>query len=130
MNLAIRIAAAILSVPPDVLAPMVPMMAPPPRNTLEMQLREEIDTSLSGHCCSASSSSDESDDDAGVPLFALSKEEANFVDCQSGLPSFAGDHLYTDESDDEEEAQPSTYGEITMLGGTHPIHHNVCYLLF
>eukprot|EP00581_Thalassiosira_minuscula_P011456 CAMPEP_0183729918 /NCGR_PEP_ID=MMETSP0737-20130205/31529_1 /TAXON_ID=385413 /ORGANISM="Thalassiosira miniscula, Strain CCMP1093" /LENGTH=58 /DNA_ID=CAMNT_0025962239 /DNA_START=34 /DNA_END=206 /DNA_ORIENTATION=+ len=52
MNLAIRIAAAILSVPPDVLAPMVPMMAPPPRNTLEFDLRHEVDSLLSGSCSS------------------------------------------------------------------------------
>jgi hypothetical protein len=129
MNLAVRIAAAILSVPPDVLAPMVkihqtsisqfnsttwqlthfsffqvPMMAPPPRNTLELKLREEIDSALSGSCCSASSDA--------TPLFVLSESETSFVNCQSGLPASEKD-LFAVGGD---EATPSTYGEITMLG--------------
>ncbi|KAL7477713.1 hypothetical protein ACHAW6_003512 [Cyclotella cf. meneghiniana] len=104
MNLAVRIAAAILSVPPDVLAPMVPMMAPPPRNTLELQLRDEIDSALSGSCCSASSDA--------TPLFVLSESETSFVNCQSGLPAAEKDLFATD----GDGAAPSTYGEITILG--------------
>eukprot|EP00804_Cyclotella_cryptica_P007592 CCRYP_010658-RH/>CCRYP_010658-RH protein AED:0.40 eAED:0.41 QI:0/0.66/0.5/1/0.66/0.5/4/1904/341 len=111
MNLAIRIAAAILSVPPDVLAPMVPMMAPPPRNTLELQLREEIDSALSGSCCSASSDA--------TPLFVLSESETSFVNCKSGLPASEKD-LFAVGGD---EAAPSTYGEITMLGARQLFYH-------
>ena len=111
MNLAIRIAAAILSVPPDVLAPMVPPMAPRPRNALESQLRNEVDSALSGSCSSAS---------ADAPLFAISREEARHVDCKSGMPAFMERSLYDgDEEDDDGDAArpaPSTYGEITVLG--------------
>mmetsp|Transcript_17759 Transcript_17759/g.27877 ORF Transcript_17759/g.27877 Transcript_17759/m.27877 type:complete len:295 (-) Transcript_17759:906-1790(-) len=101
MNLAVRIVAAILSVPPDVIAPIVPMMAPSPRNILEVQLRNEVNTILSGRCSAAEV----------APLFAISNEEANFVDCDSGLPGVMD--VY--KSDDDEDTA-STYGEITMLG--------------
>ncbi|KAL7516462.1 hypothetical protein ACHAWX_001477 [Stephanocyclus meneghinianus] len=111
MNLAIRIAAAILSVPPDVLAPMVPMMAPPPRNTLELQLRDEIDSALSGSCCSASLDA--------TPLFVLSESETSFVNCQSGLPAAEKDLFATD----GDGAAPSTYGEITILGARQLFYH-------
>ena len=109
MNLVIRIAAAILSVPPDVIAPIVPMIAPSPRNSLEVQLRNEVNTVLSGRCSAA---------DTGAPLFAISSEEANFVDCNSGLPGVA--NVY--KSDDNENLA-STYGEITMLGARQLFHH-------
>lgn len=109
MNLAIRIAAAILSVPPDVIAPHVPMMAPPPRNNFEVQLRIEVNTLLSGGCSAA---------DRGAPLFAISNEEANFVDCNSGLPGVMD--VY--KSGDNDNAA-STYGEITMLGARQLFHH-------
>ena len=79
-------------------------MAPPPRNTLELQLREEIDSALSGSCCSASSDA--------TPLFVLSESETSFVNCQSGLPASEKDLFATD----GDEAAPSTYGEITILG--------------
>lgn len=110
MNLALRIAAAVLSVPPDVLAPMVPMVAPPPRNALEFELRNEVETALSGSCCS---------NDA-APLFAVSREEADFVDCNSGLPG--DESLYASEGG-EESHKPSTYGEITSLGARQLFHH-------
>ncbi|KAL9180045.1 hypothetical protein ACHAXT_008015 [Thalassiosira profunda] len=87
MNLALRIAAAVLSVPPDVLAPMVPMVPPPPRNALEFELRSE---------------------------------EADFVDCNSGLPG--DESLYASEGG-EESPKPSTYGEITSLGARQLFHH-------
>ena len=105
MNLAIRIAAAIFSVPPDVLAPMVPMMAPPPRNALEFELRNEIDTSLSGRCSSAND----------APLFAISKEEVKYVNCKSGLPSTDTEVLFKSD-DPDAPPEPSTYGEITAVG--------------
>ena len=105
MNLAIRIAAAIFSVPPDVLAPMVPMMAPPPRNAKEFELRNEVDTSLSGDCSSAND----------APLFAISKEEVKYVNCKSGLPSTDTEVLFKSD-DPDAPPEPSTYGEITSLG--------------
>ena len=109
MNIAIRIAAAILSVPPDVLAPMVPMMAPPPQNSLEFDLRNEVDSVLSGSCCRSSAD--------GAPLFAISREESNYVNCNSGLPSINGGLFESENSDDESSSSdPSTYGEITSLG--------------
>ncbi len=108
MNLAVRIVAAILSVPPDVIAPMVPMMAPTPRNSLEVQLRNEVNTILSGRCSAAE----------GAPLFAISNEEANFVDCDSGLPGVTD--VYKSDNDDD---TASTYGEITMLGARQLFHH-------
>lgn len=153
MNLAIRIAAAILSVPPDVLAPMVcrsrwiceyasdepccltcthlsitlnhprptstllfqvPMIAPPPQNQLEMQLRDEIDSVLSGSCCTASND---------APLFAISQSESKFVDCQSGLPSVSTDGDLFARSKDDIKPSPSTYGEVTMLGSRQLFHH-------
>lgn len=80
------------------------MMAPPPRNTLELQLRDEIDSALSGSCCSASSDA--------TPLFVLSESETSFVNCQSGLPAAEKDLFATD----GDGAAPSTYGEITILG--------------
>ena len=75
------------------------MMAPPPRNELEHQLRNEVNAALSGSCSSAIT------DDA--PLFLLSESETSFVNCQSGLPINDGD-LY--KNDDLGKA--STYGEI------------------
>ncbi|KAL7496091.1 hypothetical protein ACHAWT_004367 [Skeletonema menzelii] len=108
MNLALRIAAAILSVPPDVIAPLVPMMAPSPRNNLEVQLRNEVNTILSGRCSAA----------ARAPLFAISNEEVNFVDCNSGLPGVTD--VY---KSDDSESSASTYGEITMLGARQLFHH-------
>ena len=108
MNLAIRIAAAILSLPPDALAPMIPMMAPPPRNGLEMDVRNEVDTALFGSCSS-------SDDTA--PLFVISPEEANFVNCQTGLPSQQG--VYESEQDNN---AAETYGEVTALGARQLFH--------
>ncbi|KAL7540126.1 hypothetical protein ACHAXR_010943 [Thalassiosira sp. AJA248-18] len=132
MNLAIRIAAAVLSVPPDVLAPMVrltllypillsskahhfasqhkvPMMAPPPRNALEFDLRNEVDGALSGRCSSA---------DGSAPLFAISREEVNFVNCNSGLPH--AEEAFRSENDIPD---ASTYGEITSLGARQLFHH-------
>lgn len=82
----------------------VPMMAPPPRSDLEYELRNEIDSTLSGSCSSAISDS--------TPLFLLSESEANFVNCQSGLPGSDGDLF----KKDRELGKPGTYGEITLLG--------------
>lgn len=79
------------------------MMAPPPRNELEAQLRTDIDTVLSGSCSSAISES--------APLFLLSKSETSHVNCQSGLPLSDGDLFKSDEL-----GSASTYGEITLLG--------------
>ena len=111
MNLALRIAAAILSVPPDVLAPFIPMMAPPPRNGLEIELRNEVDSALSGSCCRSSSDNDQ---DLVTPLFVLSREEAQYVDCKSGLsPTSMEEGLFHNDALSE---PPSTYGEITSLG--------------
>mmetsp|Transcript_23582 Transcript_23582/g.56913 ORF Transcript_23582/g.56913 Transcript_23582/m.56913 type:complete len:319 (-) Transcript_23582:52-1008(-) len=116
MNIAIRIAAAILSVPPDVLAPMVPMMAPPPQNSLEFDLRNEVDSVLSGSCCRSSAD--------GAPLFAISREESNYVNCNSGLPSINEGLFESENSDDESSSSdPSTYGEITSLGARQLFHH-------
>jgi hypothetical protein len=109
MNLAIRVAAAILSIPPDVLAPYVPMMAPAPRNALELELRNEVDSSMSGPCCRSPSDS--------APLFAISREEVNYVNCDSGLPS-TDMGLYLSERPELSSPDPSTYGEITLLGMT------------
>jgi hypothetical protein len=81
-------------------------MAPPPRNELEIQLRDEIDSVLSGTCSSAISDS--------APLFLLSESETNFVNCKSGLPGTDGD-LFKEASNDEL-GKPGTYGEITLLG--------------
>ncbi len=114
MNLALRIAAAILSVPPDVLAPFVPMLAPPPRNALEIELRNEVDSALSGSCCRSSSSSRDGDDHV-APLFAISREEAHYVDCKSGLPPTSMEEGLFGRDDGMSEP-PSTYGEITSLG--------------
>lgn len=109
MNLAIRIASAILSVPPDVLAPMVPPMAPPARNILEHELRDEVDSALSGRCSSA----------IDAPLFTISREEANYVNCNSGMP-LAEESLFGNEIPDEDyedgNHKAATYGEITALG--------------
>lgn len=79
-------------------------MAPPPRNELEIQLRNEIDSVLSGTCSSAISDS--------APLFLLSESETNFVNCKSGLPGTDGDLF----KKDDELGKPGTYGEITLLG--------------
>lgn len=108
MNLAIKIAAAIFSVPPDALALVLPMMAPPPRNAIEFDLRNEVDTALLGSCSSAANDK---------PLFAISEEEMNFVNCKTGLPS-TDDTIYkSDVSETETETPPpSTYGEITSMG--------------
>jgi hypothetical protein len=107
MHLAVRLAAAILSVPPDVLAPYVPMMAPAPRNALESALRNEVDSTMSGPCC-------RSPDDS-APLFAISREEVNYVNCDSGFPS-TDMGLYMIENSELLIPEPSTYGEITLLG--------------
>lgn len=117
MNLALRIAAAILSVPPDVLAPFVPMMAPPPRNGLEIELRNEVDSALSGSCCRSSSSGGGGDEHHDMaPLFAISREEAQYVDCKSGLPPTSMEERLFNSGGMSE--PPSTYGEITSLGTT------------
>ena len=80
-----------------------------------MHLREEIDSSLSGPCCSATAN-------AHTPLFAISKEEANYVNCHSGLPSISEGNSFL--NDDEGDAsRPSTYGEITMLGARQLFYH-------
>jgi hypothetical protein len=115
MNLALKIVAAILSVPPDVLAPFVPMLAPPPRNDLEIELRNEIDSALSGSCCRSSSSGRDGDDHDVAPLFAISREEAHYVDCKSGLPPTSMEERLFNTGDGILEP-PSTYGEITSLG--------------
>jgi hypothetical protein len=107
MHLAVRLAAAILSVPPDVLAPYVPMMAPAPRNALESALRNEVDSTMSGPCCRSPGNS--------APLFAISREEVNYVNCDSGLPS-TDMGLYMIENSELLIPEPSTYGEITLLG--------------
>ena len=78
------------------------MMAPPPRNELEHQLRNEINAALSGSCSSAITD---------APLFLLSESETSFVNCQSGLP-INDEDLY--KKDDLGKA--STYGEVTLLG--------------
>lgn len=113
MNLAIRIAAAILSVPPDAIAPMVPMVAPPPRNQLEFEVRSEVNSVLSGSCSLAKVEED------AAPLFAISSEEANYVDCKSGLPGVTD--VY--QNDDNDDNRASTYGEITLLGSRQLFHH-------
>ncbi|KAL7549215.1 hypothetical protein ACHAWF_012485 [Thalassiosira exigua] len=117
MNLAIRIAAAILSVPPDVLAPMVPMsmLVPPPKNSLEYDLRNEVDSVLSGTCCSSA--------DGAAPLFAISREETNFVNCNTGLPSDAEALFESIPGDENASPKSSTYGEITVLGARQLFHH-------
>lgn len=66
-----------------------------------MEVRDLVDTALSGSCSSAVSG----------PLFALSQEERNFVNCQSGLPF--DDTLF---DTDGESPRPETYGEVTSLG--------------
>ena len=82
------------------------MMAPPPRNTLEFDLRNEVDGALSGSCCSSGES----------PVFAISKDEVNFVNCNSGLPSAEQEVLFKRDADDDAPPEPSTYGEVTSLG--------------
>jgi hypothetical protein len=119
MNLALRLAAAILSVPPDVLAPYVPMMAPAPRNALEFDLRNEVDSVMSGQCCRSFSDS--------APLFAISREEVNYVNCDSGLPS-TDMGLYASEDPELSSPKPSTYGEITLLGMTFCVQRFVILL--
>jgi hypothetical protein len=49
-----------------------------------------------------------------TPLFALSREEAQYVDCKSGLsPTSMEEGLFHNDALSE---PPSTYGEITSLG--------------
>lgn len=125
MNLVLRIAAAILSVPPDVLAPYVPMLAPSSRNVYENELRDEVESALSGRCSRALPFDDGRnllEEDA--PLFAISREEANYVNCDSGLPSsttLMG--LYNNDDDATESPNSSTYGEITIVGARQLFHH-------
>ena len=124
MNLALRIAAAILSVPPDVLAPYVPMLAPSSRNAFENELRDEVDSAMSGRCSRAVGASfDGGNLEEDAPLFAISREETSYVNCDSGLPSstlLMG--LYNDD-DATESPNPSTYGEITIVGARQLFHH-------
>ncbi len=88
---------------------MVPMMAPPPRNTIEFEVRNEVDSVLSGPCCRSTEDK--------APLFAISKEEESFVNCNSGLPSNTDETLFDlSDHNPDETPKPSTYGEITSLG--------------
>lgn len=91
------------------------MLAPPPRNELEYELRNEVDAALSGSCSSAVS----------APLFTLSESETKFVNCQTGLPISDGDLF----KQDEELGKPGTYGEITMLGTSIKLLMDVCCAL-
>ena len=74
----------------------------------EMEVRDLVDTTLSGSCSSA----------VGGPLFALSQEEKNFVNCQSGLPF--DDTLFHADGDSP---RPETYGEVTSLGARQLFRH-------
>ena len=52
------------------------------------------------------------------PLFALSREEKSFVNCQSGLPF--DDTLFDTDGDSP---TPETYGEVTSLGARQLFRH-------
>ncbi|KAL7533454.1 hypothetical protein ACHAXR_005250, partial [Thalassiosira sp. AJA248-18] len=90
------------------------MMASPPRNTLEFDLRNEVNGALSGCCSSA---------DRSAPLFAISREEVKYVNCNSGLPH--AEEAFRSENDNLDDGSPSpfTYGEITLLGARQLFHH-------
>lgn len=124
MNLALQIAAAILSVPPDVLTPYVPMLPPSSRNTFENELRDEVDSAMSGRCSRAVRTRfDGGNLEEDAPLFAISREETSYVNCDSGLPlSTLLMRLYVND-DATEGPNPSTYGEITILGARQLFHH-------
>lgn len=124
MKVALRIAAAILSVPPDVLAPYVPMLPPSSRNAFENKLRDEVDSAMSGRCSRAVRTSfDGNYLEEDAPLFAISQEETSYVNCDSGLPSSTLLMGLYDNDDATEGPNPSTYGEITILGARQLFHH-------
>ena len=91
LNLAVKIAASILSVPPEAISVSLPPMAPPPRSQKEFQHRREIDGALASFW-------KETDG------FDSSLEEQNLVDERYGVAPEATSK------------RPSTYGEITPLG--------------
>ena len=91
LNLAIKIAASILSVPPEAISVSLPPMAPPPRSPKEFQHRREIDEALASFW-------KETDG------FDSPSEEQNMVDERYGVAPEATTK------------RPSTYGEITPLG--------------
>lgn len=91
LNLAIKIAASILSVPPEAISVSLPPMAPPPRSQKEFQHRREIDAALASFW-------KETDG------FDSPSEELNLVDERYGVTREATTK------------RPSTYGEITPMG--------------
>ncbi len=52
-----------------------------------------------------------------MPLFTISREEVNYVNCNSGLPSLDMG-LYMSEHPELSLPEPSTYREITLLSMT------------
>jgi len=116
MNLALRIVAATLLVPPDVLAPFVPMLPPSLHNAFKNELCDEVESAMSGRCSCAFGNLED------APLFAIAREETNYVNCDSGLPSSILMGL-NDDDDATERPNPSTYGEITILGARQLFHH-------
>ena len=91
LNLAVKIAASILSVPPEAISVSLPPMAPPPRSQREFQIRREIDAALAS-CWKETDG------------FDSPPEEQNLVDERYGVTPEAT------------AKRPSTYGEITPLG--------------
>jgi len=87
LNLAIKIAASILSVPPESISVSLPPMAPPPRSAQEFQRRREIDAAL-----------------------------ASFWKKSDGFDSPSEEQDFVDERYGAESKRPSTYGEVTSLG--------------
>lgn len=93
-NLAIRIAAAIFSVPPEVISPCLPMMAPIPTSPAENLRREAAKEAL-----------------------------ATGWRPRDGFDAPPSDERLVDGIDAAEGTRPSTYGEVTELGARQLFHH-------
>mmetsp|Transcript_115 Transcript_115/g.223 ORF Transcript_115/g.223 Transcript_115/m.223 type:complete len:297 (-) Transcript_115:1061-1951(-) len=102
MNLAVRIAASVLCVPPESISLCLPMIAPPPISAQQFNHRNEIDSVLQSEW--------DERDGFDAPLI-----DQDFVDDK--YCSTAGDYS----------RRPSTYGEITSLGARQLFHHMRMY---
>ena len=98
LNLGARIAAAVMSVPPDSIAFHLAMMAPLPSSHAEFKKRAEVDSVL-------------------VKLW----QDADGFDATPSEKSLVDDEPPLDPY--KVQPKPSTYGEITSLGARQLFHH-------
>lgn len=131
-NLAVRIAAALLCVPPESIIPLI-MMAPLPASPSEMKHREVIDDTLQSAWNKGDGFVAPAEEEEFVDSIGRSVKDGLLLQDQSaadilGILGVAGvtDEVKTSVGGETDDvlipARPSTYGEITSLGARQLFH--------